>query len=226
MNKQINKQYIDYIRDNQLQREGSSADEFNGKNMSPEDPDLSKGHYRLKEIIKQYHCKNIMEIGFNVGHGSVLFLCASPDTKVVSFDICLESRKESWSTAKTFIDKLFPGRHTLIPGSSLESVPGYNKNNPDVKFDLILIDGGHTLNIATKDLINCEKLAHDRTIVIMDDVVTDSPISYRNGKPIGNYTTGPTLAWSEAVKNNKITQLGQENHISKSKGLAWGMYNK
>ncbi len=45
--------------------------------------------------------------------------------------------------------------------------------NPDEKFDLVFIDGGHTYECFLSDLQNCKQLAHEETIVIIDDYVAE-----------------------------------------------------
>lgn len=51
-------------------------------------------------------------------------------------------------------------RLTVVKGSSLETVPEFAAENPDVKCDLISVDGGHTYDIALKDLENMHLLAN------------------------------------------------------------------
>jgi len=75
----------------------------------------------------------------------------------------------------------YPNRHKLIIGDSTKSVPEYIKNNNDIKFDIIYIDGGHEYNIAKQDLINCHKLAHKNTLVILDDVIRNED-NIKHGK--------------------------------------------
>jgi predicted O-methyltransferase YrrM len=72
------------------------------------------------------------------------------------------------------VDTHFPNRHILIEGDSNESVPNFQKENPIVKFDLIFIDGNHRFNQAFNDIINMKELAHENTIVIIDDLQINS----------------------------------------------------
>lgn len=113
----------------------------------------------------------IAEIGFNAGHSSECFLKARPSINVVSFDIM------NWSYAsigKNYIDQKFPGRHVLIEGDSLEMVPQFAQENPNMKFDFILIDGGHDYSIAKGDIINFRKLSHPNTWLVVDDLDLNS----------------------------------------------------
>ena len=154
-----------------------------------------------------------MEIGFNGGHSSELFLSYNQNIEVVSFDIGEHSYVK---LGKEFIDKTYPNRHQLIIGNSLETVPYYS-NNVNKKFDVIFIDGGHIYDVAKGDIINCKKLAHDKSIVIMDDTII-------NDNWLRNWNLGPNRAWKEAKEWNIINELGSVDY-SPGRGQSWGYYN-
>lgn len=111
--------------------------------------------------------QNICEIGFNGGHSSEVFLRTREDTVVTSFDIMRHSYAE---VGKEYIDLTYPGRHTLIEGNSLESVPQFAKEHSEVKFDLIFIDGGHRYPVPYWDIVNMRELAGSDTILVIDDL--------------------------------------------------------
>ena len=75
-----------------------------------------------------------MEIGFNAGHSSELFLKYT-SAHVTSFDL---GEHPYVSHAKEYIDA-YPGRHSLIIGDSTVTVPKCIG-----KYDIIFIDGGHS----------------------------------------------------------------------------------
>lgn len=72
--------------------------------------DLSKQTERLQQLCSNIEYKNILEIGFNAGHSAHTFLSSSL-ANVVSFDLNV---RESVPHAKQYIDRKFPGRHTLM----------------------------------------------------------------------------------------------------------------
>ena len=117
-------------------------------------------------LRKERWIQSVCEIGFNAGHSSVVFLQSRPDITVTSFEL---NCGRFAVPAKAFIDTHFPGRHTLIPGDSRITVPKYFKADPFEKFDLIFIDGGHTFKMAAADIKNMRNLAHEKTIVVLDD---------------------------------------------------------
>ncbi len=146
----------------------------------------------LAELAQKNRAKLIGEIGFNAGFSSYAFLITNPDVRVISFDI-----GEHWytKTAKKFIDKKFPGRHRLIYGDSTKTVPIFKKENPDLLFDLIFIDGGHQYEVVKADIKNMKQFARADTAVIIDDLTPWLP-----------WGKGPTKAWLEAIDNNLISQ--------------------
>ena len=139
---------------------------------------------------------SILEIGFNAGHSSLVFLNAAPRASVVSFDL---NYYNVTLCGKEFIDTTYPGRHLLILGDSRHTVPSFIHQNPGRKFDIIFIDGGHEYECAIADLLNCKQLAHERTILIMDDVVYEPHLS-------AQWTIGPTQAWRECIANGVVSE--------------------
>jgi predicted O-methyltransferase YrrM len=136
--------------------------------------------------------RTILEVGFNAGHSSYIFLNARPDVRVVSFDL---GEHRYVPAAKTFIDRKFPGRHELVLGDSKATVPRYQEAYPDSRFDLAFIDGGHDYEVASSDLNNCRNLARGG-FVIMDDLL--------------GWTTwgaGPVRAWAEACGTGLVNAL-------------------
>jgi predicted O-methyltransferase YrrM len=120
----------------------------------------------FKKIISEnVWIENIAEIGFNAGHSSVVFLDTSPRIKLVSFDICFHPYV---GFAKKFVDHHFPGRHSLVKGDSTITVPNYSSALH--KFDFIFVDGSHKTEVAIKDIKNMRRLAHKKTILIVDDL--------------------------------------------------------
>jgi Methyltransferase domain len=149
------------------------------------------------------------ETGFSTGFSSRAFLQAHPDARVVSFDVC-ENR---WTgIAKELIDKQFPGRHTLICGDSRDTLPKFTASNPELRFDLVFIDGGHAYEIARADLLNMRELSTENTAVIMDDLV-----------PQFSFGVGPTKAWSDAIVDGLVRQQ-ERLKDGRMRGWALGQY--
>jgi predicted O-methyltransferase YrrM len=146
----------------------------------------------LVRVARNAKARSIAEIGFNAGCSSYALLRYVPDATVVSFDL---GEHASIAVNKKLIDKKFPGRHTLISGDSRETVPAFADSNPDLRFDLVFIDGGHDYEVAHADIVNMRLLSSDSTALVMDDLV-----------PWASYGAGPTKAWEEAVRDEFVRQ--------------------
>ena len=164
----------------------------------------------LKELVSKPEIKSIFEIGFNAGHSSELFLEANKDCIVLSFDYGAHT---TVTVGKRFIEERYPRRHMLILGDSTQTIPRYTGVE---KYDVIFIDGGHSLEVATADLANCRRFAHANTIVIMDDT------NYTEGWE-RVWTTGPTAAWKNGVRDGLITELARAE-FAPGHGMSWGKY--
>lgn len=62
----------------------------------------------------------------------------------------------------------------FISGDSTVKVPEYFAKNPDKKFDYILVDGGHSVEVATKDLDNVVAHAAKGGVILFDDLMPES----------------------------------------------------
>jgi predicted O-methyltransferase YrrM len=167
----------------------------------------------IKQILKDNLPTKIMEIGFNAGHSTELFLKNS-DAYVYSFDLG-DHFHQYLKYGKQYINKNYPDRHTLILGDSTIRVPIFAQNN-DIKFDLIFIDGGHSYEVAYADLINCRKLANENTIIIMDDIIKKT--EFQEG-----HTIGPSNAWNKLIQNNLLSEISHSDY-SKGRGQSVGKY--
>jgi hypothetical protein len=130
-----------------------------------------------------YHCAlnadlNICEIGFNTGFTSLLILLSRKNiksTNLLIFDIgehnyvkpCLEYIKNNFENNETKIN--------YIEGNSIITLPEYIKTNPSSigNFDLIHIDGGHSVECIINDMRNADKLIKNNGIIIIDDTDDD-----------------------------------------------------
>ena len=168
----------------------------------------------LKNIVNDDIMKNVLEIGFNAGHSADTFLSSNLTINLVSFDL---GEHDYVKLGKEYIDEKYPGRHELILGDSKVTIPEYISNNKlNKQFDLIFIDGGHKFEQAKRDILNCKKLAHSETIVIMDDTMN-------RDEWIKSWNIGPNQAWNEAIAYDYIIPLGFKD-FSDTHGLSWGKY--
>ena len=138
----------------------------------------------LCELAASVGAVQIAEIGFNVGFSALAFLESSPQASVVSFEV---NERRAVLFAKGFVDERYPGRHELVIGDSMETLPRYADAHRHT-FDLVFVDGGHSKEIADSDIRHACRLARPRGLVVVDDVI-----------PWFKWGAGPYAAWNEAV---------------------------
>lgn len=152
--------------------------------------------------------KTILEIGFNAGHSADVFLSNCPLAELYSFDL------NKWDYTKIglqYIKKTYNERIKFVAGNSRETIPQFVSAHPLKKFDLIYIDGDHSFEGCLSDILNCQPLAREDTILWIDDFYAPSVYEAVNQCVqndiiyIVNHYTSPERYWIEAryvQKNN------------------------
>ena len=169
----------------------------------------------ITKILKSKPFQNILEIGFNAGHSSELFL-KNTNAQVYSFDLG-DHLAQYMVTGKQYIDAVFPNRHTLILGDSKKTIPKFTLDSKNMKFDLIFIDGGHDYDTAYADLKNCRQLANENTIVIMDDITLNPAMKT-------GWSVGPTQAWDKMIKLKLLKEIRHSDYGLPGRGQSVGTY--
>jgi predicted O-methyltransferase YrrM len=170
-----------------------------------------------KEYLDKYkeHFKNVLEIGFNAGHSSEIFLSMNENCRLTSVDIGF------WYYGKfgvEFLNKKYPGRLKVFFKDSVKALENYEVVPENTIFNFIYIDGNHSYEYAYNDIKNCSKFADKNTIVAIDDVVIDE--KYRS---LAN--TGPTEAWKNFLNDGFIKEIEVAHFKDLNRGIAVGKYN-
>jgi predicted O-methyltransferase YrrM len=116
----------------------------------------------ISNLVLNKHIKNVMEIGFNAGFSALLMLLTNPYLKLTCFDLgehkyarpCFEKIQETFGAE----------RINITFGDSTKTLIDVHET-----YDLIHIDGGHEVAVASSDIENAYRLAKEKTILIMDD---------------------------------------------------------
>jgi len=152
--------------------------------------------------------KTICETGFNAGHSAARFL-SDGNAKVYEFDFGSHAYAH---TAEAFLTAKFPDRLKVTWGDSMKTLPQFHIENPDIKCDLVSVDGGHSFEVADADLRNFAQMASSKHFLVIDDT------------PCETWSCeGPMQAWKNLVQQGCIKELRQVN-MGTNRGFTTGQY--
>lgn len=157
--------------------------------------------------------KTICETGFNGGHGTLRWLLHSnSQAHVYSFDLGQHSYSRP---AATWLQQSFPERLHVTWGDSTQTLPAFHLQHPEVKCNLVFVDGGHTHAVAAADLQNFMHMADPSyNVILMDDVYCNAP-----------WCHGPSAAWAEIRQNSVVLETSSTTSQDGTRGFALGLYN-
>jgi len=143
--------------------------------------------------------RKVIEVGFNAGLSAATFLSGRGDIQVISFDLGFWGHVP---VAKRVIDQVFPGRHQLILGNSLETLPAFLTDVANQHaYDLVFVDGGHEPPVPASDLQCAHQLLKPVGWVIVDDYCD------------WYGPRGVIPAWNAAVASREFVQIGPVHTI-------------
>ena len=132
----------------------------------------------LYAISKLGQPENYLEIGVRRGRSVCIVAAASPHVNIYGFDLWQKGYGGNDNPGPDFVkDELkrlgHNGKTEFISGDSHVTVPKFLKDNPDLTFDLITVDGDHSLVGALDDLTNVIDRLKVGGVLIFDDI--DNP---------------------------------------------------
>jgi predicted O-methyltransferase YrrM len=118
---------------------------------------------------------NFMEIGVRRGHAMATAALLQPGIDLCGFDPWPQQYGGESNPGADFVRAEIrrighSGEINLYQGRSQETVPKFHELFPEVRFDLIGIDGSHKAAEASEDIANCLPLLAIGGILIFDDI--------------------------------------------------------
>jgi len=114
--------------------------------------------------------KSICETGFGSGHSAAIYLSASSDSSVITFDLGAE--KDNIRGAKQigldFLNEHFTGRHTVVWGDAKKTIIEHGRANPDFTCDLVVIDGDHSAQGQYEEIVAFQQFVKPGTALLND----------------------------------------------------------
>ncbi len=123
--------------------------------------------------------ENYLEVGVRRGRSLAMVLSKSPECNAVCFDMWVPNYAGMDQPGPDHVTREMKkfhhsGKLEFINGDSHETMPQYFKQNPNVYFDLITIDGDHSPNGASMDLTHALPRLKVGGAVVFDDIVHPS----------------------------------------------------
>jgi predicted O-methyltransferase YrrM len=144
-------------------------------------------HWRFADITTTLRAaalfvrpRTYLEIGVRRGRSAAVVAATSPGCAVYGFDLWIEDYGGGDNPGPDFVrsELRAAGHHgevTLISGDSKRTVPDFLARHPDLYFDLITVDGDHSVPGAAADLANTLPRLKVGGILVFDDL-TSAPL--------------------------------------------------
>ena len=133
-----------------------------------------------------------------------MWLLANPNAKVYSFDLGYYPCSRPMAD---YLKNRFPGRFTITFGDSTKTLPIFMRENPDVKCDLISVDGGHTVEVASSDFAHFYHMANSPNWLMYDN----HPDKYRIG-----------ASWEQLKRRGMVTEYFRCQYFTRVHGFTFG----
>lgn len=130
----------------------------------------------LSSIIKP---ENYLEIGVRTGRSLAMVISKTPNCNAVGFDMWIQNYANMENPGPDFVTNVMKkvnhsGKLELISGNSHKTVPEYLKLHPDIYFDMITVDGDHSMHGASIDFAHVLPRLKIGGAIIFDDIAHPS----------------------------------------------------
>ncbi len=119
--------------------------------------------------------KSYLEIGVRRGRSAAVVGALSPKCAIYGFDLWLSDYAGAPNPGPDFVRSELcavghTGPVTLISGDSRQTVPAFLQEHPDLYFDLIAVDGDHSMGVAARDMANVLPRLKVGGVIVLDDI--------------------------------------------------------
>jgi predicted O-methyltransferase YrrM len=119
--------------------------------------------------------KRYLEIGVRRGRSMAIVAALQPTCELYGFDMWIENYAGMANPGTEFVKKEMVnvghrGPVTMITGDSHETLPAFFKGNPDITFDLITVDGDHSEEGASRDILDVLPYLSIGGMIVFDDI--------------------------------------------------------
>ena len=134
--------------------------------------DINTAIYTFSRLLE---IENYLEIGVRRGRSMSVFASQSKSANIYGFDMWIPDYAGSENPGETLVrEELnkfgYQGKLTLIDGDSKKTIPKFFRQNQDLYFDLITVDGDHSIGGAKQDIINVIERLKIGGVLVFDDI--------------------------------------------------------
>ena len=134
--------------------------------------DITTALLAASQLIRPEH---YLEIGVRRGRSMAMVAATCPEVEIVGFDMWVENYGDMENPGLDFVRSElrkvgFKGRVEFVSGDSHRTVPEYFREHPDAYYDLITVDGDHSLRGASLDLRDVLPRLKIGGAIVFDDI--------------------------------------------------------
>ena len=116
-----------------------------------------------------------LEIGVRRGRSIAMVASMTPKTDLYGFDMWMANYAGMENPGPEFVESELrkigaSGKIELVSGNSHETLPDFFARHPELKFDLVTVDGDHSDEGAREDLLSVLPRVAQRGALVFDDV--------------------------------------------------------
>lgn len=131
----------------------------------------------LRQIAAGMQPKSYLEIGVRLGKSAAMVAATVPQVNIVAFDLWVSPYAGLDNPGPDFVRRqlIAVGHHgeiTFVDGNSRETVPLYLAAHPEVRFDVVNVDGDHSDEGAWADLMAVADVVAAGGYLLFDDVTS------------------------------------------------------
>lgn len=150
--------------------------------------------------------ETVCEVGVLACVSSFMFFQLAPHITWYGFDMIVDLPDATHAGVK-LLKRLAqsPDKVTFTEGDSRKTIPDFIQKNPNVKCDVVFLDGGKSYELRMSDLMNFRNISHEKTLVFMDEVTSHDCVFNRGDRSKctfqGSMWSGCSLAYNQAVRD-------------------------
>jgi hypothetical protein len=129
----------------------------------------------LYTISRMMRPKSYLEIGVRRGRSMAMVASQSPQCDMIGFDLWIEQyagmENPGESLVRAELKRIgHQGGLEFIDGDSKDTIPQYFHSHPERAYDLITVDGDHSIAGARRDILNVIPRLKVGGVLVFDDV--------------------------------------------------------